>query len=47
MSSGEWIIDNLDPYNFSTEEEYYRHHYPEMCQGEKEFFNDEEGTSKS
>lgn len=26
MSSGEWIMDNLDPLNFSTEEEYYEYH---------------------
>ena len=37
MSSGEWIMDNMDPLNFSTEEEYLKYHYP------TEFQEDEEG----
>lgn len=31
MSSGEYIMDMNDPYNFSTEREYIEYHYQSDC----------------
>ena len=29
--NGEYLL-GLDPYNFNTEEEFIRHHYPELLE---------------
>jgi hypothetical protein len=34
--NGEYLL-SLDPYNFDTEEEFIKHHYPELLEEKKEF----------
>jgi hypothetical protein len=34
--NGEYLL-SLDPYNFDTEEDYAKHHFPELLEQEKEF----------